>query len=164
MSRSGKGRYALLAAALIVTACGDGPTDPGNQNIVGTWNLAFTDASAQGTTCDVTDLTLTIVGDGDALSGNVVGAGNGNIACSTSGGTGYGNFAVTKQLDEVTLTREFRRLRVPYGRRHLACHRDRERQNDEGERHRLHLFPLAGRPANGRQLECGASVAVARQG
>ena len=103
-------RAARLGAAtlfLVAVACGSGDDGDGggmNAELAGVWSYEVRNASGGGQTCDVDNITLAFIEEGDDFyEGTITAGGNGNVRCTSSSGTQVSNFAGTADLGDVAV-------------------------------------------------------------
>lgn len=100
--------YALAAAALIITACGDdGPAGPSEDfDIVGEWSFRVTDAATSGASCSVNNITLTFTRSAGVVSGHRQSTGAGNVTCTINGSNSTSNYVTDEGIDNLSLDDE----------------------------------------------------------
>ena len=75
----------VVAACLLLAACGGDNTGPSNVNVTGTWSASLTNFSGSGASCNATGITLQLSQSGTSFAGTYAG---GTFVCSGPGGSG----------------------------------------------------------------------------
>jgi hypothetical protein len=75
----------VIAALLALTACGGDSTGPNtNANVTGQWTYNATNLSGSGVSCNIANVTITLIQAGSTFTGSTTG---GTVSCTAGGQT-----------------------------------------------------------------------------